>query len=250
MKTWLNDPKINRKYNYLYEIKNKINDRIYIGVHRTDNLEDSYMGSGKIIKRAINKYGVINFEKTILEFFPTYQEALDKEKQLVNLNFIENANTYNIKEGGYGNCAWSTTMLKKLSESAKKRWQDPNYRKTMIKSFNTKERKKKCGQGIKEWIQNNPEQHYEKMLKINKNPDKIKKTMEKHIGTKRSQKACNNISKGLSNYLKNNPEKAKKITGKGCHYIYNVKTHETRRLKINETIPEGWVKGNGRFKKT
>lgn len=34
----LNDPKINRKYNYLYKITNTINGKIYIGVHRTDKI--------------------------------------------------------------------------------------------------------------------------------------------------------------------------------------------------------------------
>lgn len=37
----------------VYKITNKINDKIYVGVHSTDNPNDSYMGSGKIIKDAI-----------------------------------------------------------------------------------------------------------------------------------------------------------------------------------------------------
>ena len=52
-------------YFYLYQIINKLNDKIYVGVHKTDNLNDGYMGSGKILNRAIKKYGVENFEKDI-----------------------------------------------------------------------------------------------------------------------------------------------------------------------------------------
>ena len=39
------------KYFYLYKVTNMINGKIYIGVHSTDNLNDSYMGSGVALHR-------------------------------------------------------------------------------------------------------------------------------------------------------------------------------------------------------
>lgn len=89
-------------YNYIYQITNLINNKIYVGVHKTIDINDSYMGSGKIIKSAIEKYGIKNFKKEILETFDTYEAALNREKEIVNDDFLARDDVYNIRRGGLG----------------------------------------------------------------------------------------------------------------------------------------------------
>jgi hypothetical protein len=86
----------------LYKITNTINGKIYIGVHRTSNLDDGYMGSGKAIQAAIIKYGVEHFHKEILETFYTSEEMYEREKQIVNEEFLLRDDVYNIQRGGHG----------------------------------------------------------------------------------------------------------------------------------------------------
>lgn len=122
-------------YYLIYETKNIINQKIYVGYHATENLEDDYLGSGVAILRAIKKYGKENFKKTILFIFPSEIEALLKEAEIVDYDFIMREDTYNFKLGGEG--GWShiprlikedkdfrKKMYSKISESLKKAYKD------------------------------------------------------------------------------------------------------------------------------
>lgn len=86
----------------IYKITNKLNGKIYIGKHQTENLNDGYMGSGALIKNAIKKYGVENFTKEIL--FDVYGKDLMDflEEAIVDDAFVARKDTYNLKVGGEG----------------------------------------------------------------------------------------------------------------------------------------------------
>lgn len=79
-----------------------VNRKFYIGVHKTDNPDDDYIGSGSVLRRAIRKYGRENFRKEVLFVFETPEDAFAKEQELVTLAVVESKETYNLKLGGYG----------------------------------------------------------------------------------------------------------------------------------------------------
>ena len=86
----------------IYKITNKIDNKIYIGKHQTENLDDGYMGSGKHLKRAQKKHGIQNFVKEILFTFDSEDQMNAKEKELVTEEFCKRKDTYNLCPGGHG----------------------------------------------------------------------------------------------------------------------------------------------------
>ena len=87
---------------YMYKITNKLTGKLYVGVHKTKSMDDSYMGSGKVIKRAIEKYGIENFEKAIIETFDSEEGMYAREKEIVNDEFLSRQDVYNLRRGGTG----------------------------------------------------------------------------------------------------------------------------------------------------
>lgn len=86
----------------IYKISSTVNDKIYIGSHKTKIINDGYMGSGKYLKHAYNKHGIENFVKEILFVFDNATDMYAKEAEIVNIEFLTDANTYNLKLGGFG----------------------------------------------------------------------------------------------------------------------------------------------------
>lgn len=89
-------------YYTVYKITNIINGKIYIGKHKTNNLDDGYFGSGKTLKRAIIKYGIENFIKEYIKIFDNEEDMNILESKIVNPTFVANPSTYNLKIGGEG----------------------------------------------------------------------------------------------------------------------------------------------------
>jgi group I intron endonuclease len=113
----------NKKFNYVYLITNLINLKQYIGDHSTNDLENcqtrNYFGGGIILKKAFKKYKRENFEKKILEFFPSKKEAFDaQEKYIKEYNtLVPNGYNISIKGGHQSKDSISQNTKQKISKS-------------------------------------------------------------------------------------------------------------------------------------
>ena len=101
---------------YNYVTTNLKNNKKYIGMHRTDDVDDGYLGSGRLIIRAIKKYGKENFIREVLCFCKSKEEAFKNEAM-----FIKEYKTLS-SEGGYNISLTGGTECKgKHSEESKKK---------------------------------------------------------------------------------------------------------------------------------
>lgn len=125
-------------YYGIYKITNLTNGKMYIGRHKTDNLDDGYIGSGKLIIKAVKKYGKKNFSKEWLMFCEDEEEMNYMERVFVDQTWIDRSDTYNLNLGGDYQ-TMSDTTKKKISlattgrkHSAESRQKMSNAKKGMI----------------------------------------------------------------------------------------------------------------------
>ena len=96
---------------YIYKTTNIKNGKVYIGQHSRGS--ESYLGSGTLLRRAILKHGITNFQKEIIEECSTKKELNEREIYWINhFNSTDRMFGYNIAKGGDG----GNTYFGKTSE--------------------------------------------------------------------------------------------------------------------------------------
>lgn len=127
-------PRKQKKYHYIYKTTCKITGKFYVGMHSTDDLDDGYLGSGKILGYSRKKYGDENHVREILEMLPSREALKAREKEIVNEQLLSDPLNINLKYGGDG--GWDhvdkTTILKNTSKAtagfSKKFQSDADFR--------------------------------------------------------------------------------------------------------------------------
>lgn len=225
-----------KKHYLIYQTTNLVNGKIYIGKHKTTNIEDEYFGSGKLIHEAINKYGLENFVKTILFELQNEEEMNLLEKCVVTPEFCARKDTYNINVGGDGgwsyvnseNGPYKKGSIKRHNamKLANKNKDLQQWTKRFKETFNKKKQSdqfKLFQQHVSEGIKRHKQNNSEWMVKEN-NP---------MYGKKHTIEAKDKMSKHA--YEHNS------MTGK--IWISNFELEESKVWDKNKPLPNGWVKG-------
>lgn len=190
----------------VYKITNNVNKKYYIGKHQTKNINDGYMGSGKLIIRAIRKYGIENFTKEILHVFESEEEMNDKEKELV----VISEETYNLCEGGKGGFGYINLLRKKGIIP---------YHIDATKTINSKiKREKTISQRYNNFYANIGTLGRQSMLKLKTDLDWVQKCKDSHLRglPKNHQRGSKNSQFGKRFKYMNNGIINKKVLVEDC----------------------------------
>lgn len=193
---------------------------IYIGQHQTDNINDDYMGSGLRIQRAIEKYGIENFEKTILFECNSEEEMNQKEAEIVNEDFIARDDVYNITLGGRG--GWEhihSCGARKGGLSATKRNKELGVTPFTIFYYSLTDKERL---------------EYKKAHPVPKN------FRFDWTGKHHSEETKQKMKQHRILY---HPGAGEKNSQYGKMWIHNPELQQSKRINKYDIIPNGWIKG-------
>lgn len=106
-------------YGYVYRITNKVNGKVYIGLRKLtrDKTWRQYLGSGKLIKAAISKYGADSFTKSFISYAFSEDELQQQEWNEIQRLKAQGSAEYNLFTGkGAGGDTFSRLKTQTLDE--------------------------------------------------------------------------------------------------------------------------------------
>lgn len=201
-------------YGYIYKTTNLINNKIYIGQKKSNFFVPSYFGSGTIIKRAVDKYGIDNFKIEIVQWCKNREELNNAEIYWIKTlkSQFGFGNGYNICDGGYFSDSFTHNPNK---EAIRLKMSIANTGRKHTDEWKKKASKRVSGKGNPMHGVTSPakgkvmsDKQKRKISESNKNKKFTKE--EKELRTKRHKETVRNRSKKKKEEVSKNCSKAAK----------------------------------------
>lgn len=226
-------------FGYIYKTTNLINNKIYIGKHiwHKAEIDKSYLGSGVYLKKAIDKYGKSAFICEILDYAETLEELNKKEiEYILKFNSMDPSVGYNLTRSGDGTylpgrCLGHPSdpeVRKKISNTLKKLWNDPNS------IFNSLDYRNNLSEACKKSHFNNKRKNA--YIKISKSK----------LGHEVSQETKNKISETLKKDTPGHRKAKQQNQEKHLGKIWINNSKEQLLIKkdlAQKYLDAGWVRG-------
>jgi hypothetical protein len=207
----------------IYKTTNLINGKIYIGKHKAENINDDYLGSGKHLGHAIEKYGIENFKKEIIFVFDNEAEMNAKEAELVTEEFVKEDTNYNLCPGGKG--GWGYINSNSLNTYEGK----PELDKWKLVNL--------AGPALHNKLKKDPDFKLKYNSSISNSLKNYYEENDSHwIGKKHTEETKQKIGKKTSI-----SQKGERNSQHGSVWITNGK--ENKKISKTDILPVGWTKG-------
>lgn len=227
-------------YGYIYKTTNLITNKIYIGQKKSNKfLGEKYLGSGKVLKQALIKYGKENFKVELLEEIDCIEKMDEREIYwIAYFNATNGEIGYNRSEGG-------------------------NVNRTLVEENNPFYHKHHSEESRKKMSENNAlymlGKHHSEETKAKISKGNLGKVVSEETKHKLSENAKTNLNYGmrgkhLSNEVKEKLSKSRKgkpSASKGRVHITNdIVDKMIDKSQIDLFLANGWRLGRKKFSKS
>lgn len=205
-------------YGYIYLTINLINKKKYIGQHK-GKFNNNYLGSGKLITKAIKKYGKNNFIVFPIKYAPNIDELNRLEMEYIANLKNSGEDNYNLAKGG--NCIGSIYDYMTTEEIIKHKQKISKALKGRKINYSCEELEKRRKNAI-----NRNQSDFMKNVCVKRNKERVW-----------SKETLNNMSKRMAN---NKINSGKKYIHKDGYRKMVLKE------ELNYYLDNGWILGKGK----
>ena len=228
-------------YGYVYETTCKVNGKKYIGQHKSRKIDENYLGSGTVQRRAVKKYGKDNFTIKILQVCNNALELNAAEQlHIAENNAVQSSEFYNLINYGT-QCQFSAETRSKMSEAAKRRSSLPEFKQRMSKLHS--------GKTIPQDVILKRTETLKRTYELNGHPLKgrklpaetVQRMIESRKGYTHSVETREKISQSLKAAFANRDQSGENNPFYGKHHSEQTRSHLSKSIKGRVHVNNGII---------